>query len=353
MSGTNGSGSAVITITHTRAEGTLCQGTSRGDGSAPALKAAGFRWSRSLGCWYVPQSRDKAGKSWVIGRAAEGLRAAGLEVATEVDSTTAGRTTAEVESERYERAQRRTEYHEEHAGRAAASADAAAKAEHAILDMIPPGQPILVGHHSERRHRRDLARADSLMRRSIAESERSEYHAQRAETSAGYRERREDIPRTLRRIAKLEADARRAERALAGREEYASDGSGGYTVTLVKPGERYAARLQAQLDSLREQIAYWRGHVEAAQESGAKVWGREDFTKGDFANRGGQWVEVLRVNAKSLTVPALLDLRPVATREGQQYSWTDTLPYDKVTGRKSAGEMAALLERAKAEPASA
>ena len=30
------------------------------------------------------------------------------------------------------------------------------KAADAILEHIPPGQPILVGHHSERRHRRDL-----------------------------------------------------------------------------------------------------------------------------------------------------------------------------------------------------
>ena len=28
------------------------------------------------------------------------------------------------------------------------------------LEMIPLGQPILVGHHSEKRHRRDLKRID-------------------------------------------------------------------------------------------------------------------------------------------------------------------------------------------------
>ena len=36
-----------------------------------------------------------------------------------------------------------------------------------ILSVIPAGQPILVGHHSERRHRRDLATVDRAMRKSV------------------------------------------------------------------------------------------------------------------------------------------------------------------------------------------
>lgn len=38
---------------------------------------------------------------------------------------------------------------------------------------IPFGQPVLVGHHSERRHRKALERADNAMRRSIDESKRA------------------------------------------------------------------------------------------------------------------------------------------------------------------------------------
>ena len=53
-----------------------------------------------------------------------------------------------------------------------------------IGDMIPMGQPILVGHHSERRHRADIARMDRGMRTSIEASktaERLEAAAERAE----------------------------------------------------------------------------------------------------------------------------------------------------------------------------
>jgi hypothetical protein len=50
-----------------------------------------------------------------------------------------------------------------------------------IADMIPLGQPILVGHHSEGRHRRDLKRMDDAMRRTVEQAERAEELRRRAE----------------------------------------------------------------------------------------------------------------------------------------------------------------------------
>ena len=55
-----------------------------------------------------------------------------------------------------------------------------------IGDFIPMGQPILVGHHSEGRHRRDLNRIDTNMRKSIEADEKAKYYedkAKRAESS--------------------------------------------------------------------------------------------------------------------------------------------------------------------------
>ncbi|MBW3808161.1 DUF3560 domain-containing protein [Aeromonas jandaei] len=52
---------------------------------------------------------------------------------------------------------------------------------HSILGCIVPGQPILVGHHSERRHRRDLARVDQHMGQAVALAKKAEYLTQRAE----------------------------------------------------------------------------------------------------------------------------------------------------------------------------
>ena len=69
----------------------------------------------------------------------------------------------------------------EYAANARARAEAANAREHAILDMIPTGQPILVGHHSERGHRRDLARADGLMRRYLTEIDKADYWTRKAD----------------------------------------------------------------------------------------------------------------------------------------------------------------------------
>lgn len=51
---------------------------------------------------------------------------------------------------------------------------------------IPLGQPILVGHHSESRHRNAIKRADNAMRRSVEESKKAgEYRAKAASVGSG------------------------------------------------------------------------------------------------------------------------------------------------------------------------
>jgi hypothetical protein len=49
---------------------------------------------------------------------------------------------------------------------------------------IPPGQPILVGHHSEKRHRHDLERHDTRMRKAIDLQKAAEEAARRAATES-------------------------------------------------------------------------------------------------------------------------------------------------------------------------
>ena len=54
------------------------------------------------------------------------------------------------------------------------------KAAKSIGDMIPFGQPILVGHHSEGRHRRDISRIDNNMRKSVEADSKAGYYADKA-----------------------------------------------------------------------------------------------------------------------------------------------------------------------------
>ncbi|MDE2761565.1 MAG: DUF3560 domain-containing protein [Gemmatimonadota bacterium] len=49
-----------------------------------------------------------------------------------------------------------------------------------IAQGIPPGQPILVGHHSEKGHRRDLDRIDRGMRKGFEHRNMAQHHRQRA-----------------------------------------------------------------------------------------------------------------------------------------------------------------------------
>lgn len=51
----------------------------------------------------------------------------------------------------------------------------------AILAPIPLGQPVLVGHHSERRHRRALERADANMSAAVADSKMAAHHDSKAD----------------------------------------------------------------------------------------------------------------------------------------------------------------------------
>lgn len=54
------------------------------------------------------------------------------------------------------------------------------QASHRAVDGIPFGQPILVGHHSEGRHRGALTRADNAMRRSVEADKKAKYYRNKA-----------------------------------------------------------------------------------------------------------------------------------------------------------------------------
>ena len=76
-------------------------------------------------------------------------------------------------------------------------------AAHAAVAGIPFGQPILVGHHSERRHRRAIERADQNMRQSIALDKKAKHLASRA-ASVGHAGIASDDPEALQQLrAKL------------------------------------------------------------------------------------------------------------------------------------------------------
>jgi hypothetical protein len=76
----------------------------------------------------------------------------------------------------HEKRKRKLEAYQKFSGKAEERSKAAYEGARQIMDYIPLGQPILTGHYSEKRHRRDLSRIDSLMSKSINEDEKAEYY---------------------------------------------------------------------------------------------------------------------------------------------------------------------------------
>ncbi len=98
------------------------------------------------------------------------------------------------------------------AAAARAEAESCFKREHAIGSGIPMGQPILVGHHSEKRHRRDIERMQNLATRGVEAYKAGEALADRAASSERLLERRQTDPGLIeRRLGRLRPVLKRME----------------------------------------------------------------------------------------------------------------------------------------------
>ena len=303
----------ALTITHTPEEGTLIEGTAKGDGSAPALKANGWRWGRSIGAWYVPRSRDTAPKRHVITPTAAALREAGFTVTVEVERQ---RPTAEVEADKIARQAERAAALERKAERKEAGAEAAAqRAEDAHRRLPPAGEPIKVGHHSERRHRRDAERAWDAFGKSVAAHREADEAAQRAQTAARTTTGRYSPVTVANRIDKLQAEIRGTDRRLDG---YTAQPGTPYAQRIAPATGDYRARLTAQREQQADALTYWQNVREQQIADGtATNYGPETVAKGDAVKIRGQWRRVVRANRKSVSVET-------------GTSWTDRAPWHEV-----------------------
>lgn len=110
-----------------------------------------------------------------------------------------------------ERRERKAERLREWAEKRDAKASAAYESADQIASMIPFGQPILVGHHSEGRHRRNVERIDNGMRRSVENSRKAEEmrsranNIERAAKQAIYSDDADAIERLTEKLATMEA----------------------------------------------------------------------------------------------------------------------------------------------------
>jgi predicted RNA methylase len=274
------------------------------------VKAAGFAWAPKQEIFVAPM--------WTPERADLCIELAG-EIGDE-DTTLAER--AEDRADRFD------EYREK---RSADAASARANVER-ITSGIPLGQPILVGHHSEKHARKDAERIENGMRKAVQMWETANYWKARAAgaiRAAKYKE----LPAVRhRRIKGLEADARKHEKNIeeAQREARVWDkvpryewdkqtalatfiagrtNGGGYSLysdlsagrmhgdtawrlALTRCADR-EAWARRWLDHIGNRIAYERAMLD---ESGGIAAEAFDIQVGGRVLLGAEWCAVIRVN---------------------------------------------------------
>ncbi|HHC4767427.1 TPA: DUF3560 domain-containing protein [Escherichia albertii] len=337
---------------------------------------AGFRWAPKQALFVAP--------AWTPGREDVLLSLAG-EIEDE-DSTLAERQEA--------RAERFTGYSGKRASESAQALDEVER----LAAMIPPGQPILVGHHSERRARRDAQRIENGMKRAVMLFERAEYWEERARSALLHAKYKERPDVRWRRIKKIEADLRKAEKTIAQSQKYLTmwraesldlnmaklisshdhisacfpldtyprpseksqyEGSRSLWSALdddiitteqareiaIRCHERQIQRQQRWVNHYQNRLIYERAMLD---ESGGVVTRTQDFEPGGQVFSRGEWLTIIRVNKSNGAVSSVTT--PNYSFLG--YSGTMKVTPDRITDYKapSAEEAAVASQAAKRPP---
>jgi hypothetical protein len=202
------------------------------------------------------------------------------------------------------RAAERAERFQDRAEAAVERSDAAHEKFRALLSPIPMGQPILVGHHSEQRHRKALERADNALGQAVEEADKAKYYKRRAASSAFKAEDR-DPAFMHRRLKESEALVRKIQRNLAKIEE-------GCRYSTPEQLATWKSRCENLLQEHTERVAYWKEQI-AASGAGEVKDGlseadnakKSSIKKTDFIYRDRGWWQVIRVNRKTVTAQCL------------------------------------------------
>jgi predicted RNA methylase len=315
---------ADLIIRHTHEDGTLLIGSKKGDGAYELIgprTAARFKYWPSVRMIGIPQSRDRPAKRYQIAEAAKALRAAGWTVRVEIDDTPRDVAVAKADraarlDDRYDRLTARAERNAGEAERRRAAADR-------LSERFAGGQPILVGHHSERGARADAKRIDNHDRAARIAASKAEWASQAASAvgaADAYRERPAVIRR---RIARLESEIRQVDHRINGTRP-ANDWRGAYYAPEAKPAtgewlESLTARrvfLVHQLEADKKLLA---GH----EAAGYTLLTRETVHKDDRVFWGRTWGDgvagaiVTRTNPRTVTL--------------DRATWPRLLPYEDIT----------------------
>lgn len=188
-----------------------------------------------------------------------------------------------------ERKVAKAERYETYAGNAEERAKAASERASSIASMIPMGQPVILGHHSEKRHRRDRDRIDSGMRKSIEESKKADYFSHRVSSLQNH------VARTRESRSYIGNRIEKATKELASLRRWIDE-------TLCNSNQR---DLQQRIQQAVEKLEYWQQQLLDLEAEitakGGKIASPDTIKVGDEVYFHG-WLPVVRVNRKTVTV---------------------------------------------------
>lgn len=258
-----------------------------------------FLWSNFAGAW-VSRAKDPN-----LYRAVELAKALGMTYEGETGEKLAF--SEQVEREQ-DKAADRADRMNSRATKAVNESSSQYQRAHEIGSHIPFGQPILVGHHSEGRHRRDLDKIDNAMRKSCEAQDKAEHYEQRAEaaeyTASGAKFK--NVNYLLNRIAECKKELRAIERGLQGKDLYNRE-----TGQMMKDGceisDARRERLEAKKPEWIEKLDFFTGKLNEIG-GGQLTTERLKEARPMYVKVGAKWWPLKSINRDTVTVLNWLDI---------------------------------------------
>jgi Domain of unknown function (DUF3560) len=204
-----------------------------------------------------------------------------------------------------ERAEERAERFVDYKDKRISDAECAQEAVSRIADNIPLGQPILIGHHSERHARKDAERIENGMRKTVKMWHTAKYWEDRAKGALRHAKYKELPGVRHRRIKGLEADLRRYQNSFTPDPKTKPqmwDGEEHVWITNGSRGGRWAK--SSSLPAIEQQSRLWIEHLQnriayekaMLGEAGGIAAAQFTIEVGGRVLVADEWVVVLKLN---------------------------------------------------------
>jgi len=177
----------------------------------------------------------------------------------------------------FERAEERAERFEDYSANRAEDAERAKDRVDSISGNIPFGQPILIGHHSEKRARKDAEKITNGMRKAVKMWEQAEYWKDRATGAIKHAKYKERPDVRARRIKDLEADKRKQEKYKAEAEMWLGRWQ------KVADDTKWKPKADGALSTIQERAAFLANycHLAVIHRDGGSYWSAYDVLQPD------------------------------------------------------------------------